>query len=110
MNQRPVPSAVHDARRLAAVEAVALVGSEPEEAFDRLARLAATVLGAPLAFVTLVDSERSWYKSRIGAPSDGDPFGEVEDWFCQYVVGTGERLIVDDAHSDPRTADNAAID
>ena len=60
--------------------------------------------------MTLVDSERSWYKSRIGAPSDGDPFGEVEDWFCQYVVGSGERLVVDDARSDPRTADNAAID
>jgi phosphoserine phosphatase RsbU/P len=109
MKQRPLPSAI-DERRLAAVEAIGLVGSEPEEAFDRLARLAATVLGAPLAFVTLVDSERSWCKSRIGAPSEGDAFGNVEDWFCQYVVGSGERLIVDDARSDPRTADNAAID
>src|ERR1700730_3363562 len=71
MNQRPVSSADHDARRLAAVEAVGVVRSEPEEAFDRLARLAATVLGAPLAFVTLVDSERSWYKSSTGGASKG---------------------------------------
>src|ERR1700680_3893150 len=109
MNRRRVPSAVDGARRLVAVEAIGLVGSDPEDAFDRLARLAATVLGAPLAFVTLVDSERSWYKSRIGAPSDADWSGEVEDGFCHYVVGSGERLIVDDARSDPRTADNAAI-
>jgi sigma-B regulation protein RsbU (phosphoserine phosphatase) len=110
MKQRPVPSAVDNDRRLVAVEAIGLLGSEPEEAFDRLTRLATTVLGAPLALVTLVDSQRSCYKSRVGAPSEGDPLGEVEDWFCQYVADSGERLIVDDVRSDPRTADNAATD
>lgn len=105
-----LPSAVYEPARLAAVERSGLVDTGAEETFDRLAALASTLLEAPLAFVTVVDTERSWYKACIGLPPGADRFGPVEESFCQYVVGTNERLIVDDARQDERTARNPAIE
>jgi hypothetical protein len=57
---------VYPSARLAAVRRTGLLDTGPEEPFDRLARLAATLLGTPVAFVTLVDDRRSYWKSCIG--------------------------------------------
>ena len=50
------PSALDDPIRLAAVAAAGLLDSEREDAFDDLTRLAATLMGAPFALATVVDS------------------------------------------------------
>ena len=104
-----VPAEVFDASRLAAVEATGLVATGSEEAFDRLTRLAALLLDAPLAFVTVVDTTRSWYKSCVGLAPDAERFAAVEESFCQYVVASKAPLILDDARADARTRDNPAI-
>jgi sigma-B regulation protein RsbU (phosphoserine phosphatase) len=105
-----VPAAVFDARRLAAVKASDLVDSPPDEAFDRLAALAARLLDAPLAFITAVDATRSWYKSFIGGEPGAQRWGAVEESFCQYVVGSGSECIIGDACQDPLTKRNPAIE
>ncbi len=105
-----VQRAIHDPQRLAAVHATGLLDTPPEEAFDRLARLARTVLGTPLAFVTLVDDERSYWKSCIGVPAGGPRQNTVEESFCQYVVGSGEALVARDAATHPVTKDNPSIE
>ncbi len=99
-----------DAQRLQAVQDSRLLDSEPEDRFDRLAGLAALLLEAPLAFVTIVDHRRSWFKSCIGVPEGSDREVPVGSSFCQYVIDSSRPLIVDDARRDPRTADNPAID
>ena len=105
-----VPQAISDPRRLDAVHASGLLDTPPEEPFDRLTRLAAAVLDAPLAFATIVDDRRSYWKSCIGVAGEDAPSGNtVEESFCQYVVGSNEALIVDDAASDPRTRDNPSV-
>ena len=48
-----------DAReRLAAVARTALLDTPPEEAFDRLTRMAARLLGAPVSLITVVTDDR----------------------------------------------------
>jgi phosphoserine phosphatase RsbU/P len=107
-----VPNEVLDPARLAAVARTRLLDTDPEEPFDRLARLAATLLDAPYAFVTIVDDRRSFWKSAIGLEGTGIVTRNltVAESFCQYVVSTGDRLIVDDAARDPRTHDNPTIE
>lgn len=105
-----VPSMVFDPQRLAAVDASRMVGSPPEQAFDRLASLAADLLEAPMAFVTAVDSERSWYKSFVGAPPGAQRWGPIEESFCQYVIGSGRECIFGDAREDDVAKWNPAID
>jgi len=105
-----VSQAISDPRRLAAVHASGLLDTPPEEPFDRLARLAAVALDAPLAFATIVDDRRSYWKSTVGVTGEDAPCEQsVEESFCQYVVGSGEALIVDDAATDPRTRDNQSV-
>ncbi len=107
-----VPSdAVLAPARLAAARRSGLLDTPPDEAFDRLARLAATLLGTPLAFVTVVDETRSFWKSCIGVDLAGpeDQENPVEESFCQYVVDARAEVIVDDATTDPRTRDNPSV-
>jgi hypothetical protein len=107
-----VPAAVFDPARLAAVGRTGLLDTGPEEQFDRLARLAATLLGTPFAFVTIVDDTRSFWKSCIGVDST-DPAARqntVEQSFCKYVIGADTELIVPDTRADERTRDNPSID
>ncbi|TIT37956.1 MAG: histidine kinase, partial [Mesorhizobium sp.] len=43
-----------------------LLDTAPDPDFDRITALAATVLQAPIALITLVDAERQWFKSSLG--------------------------------------------
>ncbi|WP_436536448.1 PP2C family protein-serine/threonine phosphatase [Actinoplanes sp. HUAS TT8] len=105
------PARVLDVARLAAVRRTGLLDTAPEEAFDRLTRLAATLLGAPYAFVTVVDETRSYWKSCVGVDSDdpADRQNTVHESFCRYVIGADAEVIVPDARADPMTADNPSI-
>ncbi|MFV2103543.1 hypothetical protein [Micromonospora sp. LOL_024] len=55
-----LPTALFDPARLAAVRRTGLLDTGPEEPFDRLSRLAATMLGTPFVLVTIVDETRSF--------------------------------------------------
>ena len=54
--------------RLAALRALHILDTPPEERFDRLTRLATHLFGVPMAFISLVDENRLWFKSRQGFP------------------------------------------
>ncbi len=97
------------ANRLAAVDTTELVVTASEGAFERLTRLAALLLDAPLAFVTVVDTTRSWYRTCVGLGPHAERFAAVEASFCRYVVDGGAPLVLDDARVDTRTRDNRTI-
>jgi hypothetical protein len=59
---------VHNLNRLAALERTGLMDSPIEEPFDRLTRLAARIIKAPMALVSLVDRDRQFFKSAVGLP------------------------------------------
>ena len=91
--------------------ATSLLDSPPEEAFDRLTRLASRLLGAPVALVTLLGEDRVFFKSAIGLPEPwatrrGTP---ISYSFCRHVVATGEPLVVEDARRHPLVRGNPAV-
>ena len=86
-----------------------LMDSAADEGFDRLARLAAHLLRAPFAFLTVVDDRRSYWKSRIGIEEAGPRENTLDESFCQYVVDSGEPLVLADVREDPRTRHNPSI-
>jgi sigma-B regulation protein RsbU (phosphoserine phosphatase) len=103
-------TAVRDLVRLTALERSGLVGSGPEDAFDRLIELAAELVGLPRGCITLVDGERTTAKASTGFPEGSQLYASIEQSFCRYVVSTGQPLIVNDARSDPRTTGDPAIE
>ena len=104
-------AAVRDPGRLDALRATGLLDSDIAPSFDRLARLAAHVLNAPVALVSLVDADRQFFKSCLGLPEPwaserGSPLTHS---FCQHAVARREPLLVDDAREHPLLRDNPAI-
>jgi serine phosphatase RsbU (regulator of sigma subunit) len=106
-----VAERVSSPTRLLQVARTRLLDTEPEEEFDRFARLAAATLGGVTAFITIVDDRRSFWKSCMTATGSTLAVRQnaVEESFCQYVIGTGDPLIVSDARTDPVTRDNPSV-
>ena len=92
--------------RLAALERSGLMDSEREDAFDRLTRLAARLLGVPVSLVSLVDDRRQYFKSAVGLELRETPLAHS---FCQHVVVGQQPLIVTDAREDPLVSGNLAV-
>ena len=97
--------------RLAALRATALLDTAPEEAFDRLTRLATRLLHVPVALVSLVDADRQFFKSCVGLP---EPWATARETplshsFCRHAVQLGEPLLIEDAREHPLVRDNLAI-
>jgi GAF domain-containing protein len=106
-----VAKALAEPGRLAALHTAALLDSPREEPFDRLARLAARVVNAPVALVSAVDHERQFFKSCLGLPEPWNTQRQtpLSHSFCQHVVAGREPVIVADARKDERLLDNLAI-
>jgi diguanylate cyclase (GGDEF)-like protein len=101
------PKHPEEARRLAALHALKILDTDPEERFDRITRLAQRLFGAQIATVTLVDEDRQWFKSAVGTESKEDP---RDDSFCAHaILDQNEAMVVTDARVDPRFADNPLV-
>jgi GAF domain-containing protein len=97
----------HDEReRLAALLGYEILDTQPERAFDDLARLAGAVSETPIALVSLVDETRQWFKARLGLAAEETP---RELAFCAHAILEDRVLVVEDAAADPRFADNALV-
>ena len=84
----------------------ALLGTPPEDVFDRLARLAAQVTDCPIALVTVLAGERQWFKARVGLDLRETP----REWaFCKHALASGEPFVVGDAALDARFAANPLV-
>lgn len=102
---------VNDAQRLRTLERTGLLDSLPEEAYDRIVRLAADLIGVPTALVSLVDRNRQFFKSAVGL---GEPLATERETnlsysFCQHVVNQRAPLTIEDAREHELVKDSPAI-
>ncbi|SHG65200.1 PAS domain S-box protein [Massilia sp. CF038] len=95
-----------EAARLRSLRALSLLDTLPEERFDRLTRLASRTFAVPIALVTLVDSERQWFKSRVGLAASETPRPVA---FCSHAVEKRALLVVSDTLQDPLFRDNPLV-
>ena len=73
--------------RMRAVEQLYLLDSEPEERFAQITRMARAVFEVPMAAVSLLDSERQWFKQTDGLDLDGSvPRAQT---ICQATILRG---------------------
>jgi len=92
--------------RVAALHALGILDTPPEERFDRYTRMARRLFGVPIALVSLIDCERQWFKSRQGL---GASETSRDISFCGHVVLGDKPLIVNDASEDHRFSDNPLV-
>lgn len=94
--------------RLAVLHDQAVLDTPPEARFDRITAMAAAHFKAPIALVSLVDTDRQWFKSCIGL----DVRETERGWaFCDHAIQLGEHavLVVEDATLDARFKDNPLV-
>jgi diguanylate cyclase (GGDEF)-like protein len=83
-----------------------ILDTKPEERFDRLTRLAKRLFGVPIALVSLVDTNRQWFKSRQGLDAE-ETHRDVS--FCGHAILGDDILLIRDAAVDERFADNPLV-
>ncbi|MFD8079884.1 PP2C family protein-serine/threonine phosphatase [Streptomyces sp. NPDC059718] len=106
---RELPEAVLDPARLEAVAASGLLDTRPEGAFDDIAQLALAITGARMAFFTVADGRRSFWKSAVGVDAATTRENDIRDSPCHILIGTGRELIAPDARADARIKDLPAV-
>jgi GAF domain-containing protein len=96
----------NEAQRLQALRELLILDTPPEERFDRIVQFAADEFDVPMALISLVDSDRQWFKARIGLAACET--GRDES-FCAHALHGPGLLLVEDALRDERFADNPLV-
>jgi len=65
----PPPIPQNESSRLVALRALEILDTSPDVRFDSVTRFAAEKLQVPIALITLIDSDRQWFKSAWGIES-----------------------------------------
>jgi signal transduction histidine kinase len=100
------PLPVNETERLATLYGLNVLDSPPEKDFDDIVALAAAVCGVPMSLVSLIDTDRQWFKASVGT----DLVETSRDLsFCAHAILGRDLLVVPDARQDPRFADNPAV-
>lgn len=98
-----LPLPAFEADRLAALHSLRILDTLPQEVFSHVTALAASICGAPMALITLVDEHRQWAKASLGIELTEIP---REQSFCTHTILDNDRvLVVPDATRDARFAD-----
>jgi diguanylate cyclase (GGDEF)-like protein/PAS domain S-box-containing protein len=97
----------HEPQRLAALHALQVLDSGPEAEFDALVRAASVVCGVPISLISLIDSERQWFKAGVGLPGVSETPRDVA--FCAHAILGTDVFEVPDATQDVRFADNPLV-
>ena len=95
-----------ESRRLEAVRRYAVLDTPEDGAFDRITALAARHFGVPIAIVSIVDTDRIWFKSHHGI--DVREIGR-DPGLCASAIMQHEPWVVEDAATDPRTLANPLV-
>ena len=97
---------LNESDRQTALERYNILDTLPEQEYDDLTQLAASICGTPIASISLVDRDRQWFKSRVGLETLETP---RDISFCGHVVANDEMLQVNNALEDERFADNPLV-
>lgn len=97
-----------ETERLADLYALRLLDTPSEERFDRIVNLTKRVFNAPIVYIALVDSDRQWFKSKVGLCDILKETPRATS-FCGHTVLRDEPLIIEDALLDERFHDNPMV-
>ena len=95
-----------EAARLEALHRYWVLDTPPEPAFDDITFLAASVCKTPVALISFVDTDRQWFKSKVGLTVAETP---RELSICSHAIRQPDLLVVPDTLEDGRFKANPLV-
>lgn len=100
----PIPQ--DETQRLEALHALHAFETSLDPHFQQLVELTSKTFETPISLVSLVDTNRQWFKARVGLPAEETPRDVA---FCAHAILSDEPLIVEDATQDQRFSENPLV-
>ena len=104
--QQPAAAVLDEAARMAAVRRYDVLDTPPDGAFDRITALAARMFDVPIAIVSIVDTDRIWFKSHHGMP---DEAVDRAPGLCASAILSPQPWVLENARLDPRSLANPLV-
>lgn len=104
MQNLPLPD--NEVNRIEKLHYYNILDSESEDQFDNLTKLVAEICDVPMCLISLVDSDRQWFKSKVGLDVNETP---REISFCQYAIMSEHTLEVNNPLEDDRFKENPLV-
>lgn len=95
-----------EAARLEALRQYQILDTEPEQAYDNIAQLAALICGTPIVLVNFIDENRQWFKAKIGLDVPEMPRSMGLSYLCQEQQDV---VVVYDTWTDEKLAKNSVV-
>ena len=99
-------SGAEESARLSALRSYCVLETGREARFDDLTCLASTICETPVSLVSLVDTNRLFFKSAHGIDLREVPY---PDFFCGHAIHQRDLFVVPDANEDPRFAKHPLV-
>ncbi|TCQ13029.1 sensor domain-containing phosphodiesterase [Rhizobium sp. PP-CC-3G-465] len=93
----------YEQKRLDALMSLNLLDTPASESFDRITRMASQIFQLPIAAVSLTDTDRQWFKSKVGVDHDTIPRKKAP---CAEVADSCEFFVIEDFALDSRYCDS----
>ena len=94
------------AQRARALADLMVLDTPDEQAFDDLVFVAAKACDVPIALITLLDTDRQWFKAKYGLEVCET---EIEHSVCRIEIDQGDLLEIVDLTNDARTKRNPLV-
>lgn len=96
-----------EAKRIEALKKYEILDTPPDGSFTQIVELAASILKVPIAIISLVDTDRIWFKSATGV---GDTRQiDRTPGLCASAILSDDIYVVENAITDPRTIANPLV-
>lgn len=95
-----------ESERVGILHQYEILDTPPDGTFDKFTALAAKIFNVPIAIISLVDTDRIWFKSHFGLPINQL---DKSPGLCASAILSDEIYLVEDAKNDPRCLTNPLV-
>ena len=97
---------INEDRRIEALKRYDILDTPPDGSFDRITKLAASIFNVPIAIISLVDTDRIWFKSAHGLI-----INQIDrvPGLCASAILSSDVYVIGDACDDPRSLTNPLV-
>ena len=97
---------IDETQRLMSLHSLHILDTPAENRYDRITRMAKRLFDVEICLISLVDTNRQWFKSKIGLAAC-ETARDIS--FCGHAILHDDIFVISDAAADARFADNPLV-